>query len=206
MTASGTVDKAMDAFRGVARTFWGPLKKIVTFSRGRSMEVEKRITRLEDEQAVRDAHISYVNAYDSGDIDGIMVLFSEDALLINSRGSFVGKPLIRQSYEWVNARRVVSFHNVTSTLVRFDPEDGSAWLTAYYQVPSKRPSGEIHFNFGTYALRLVKEGGEWRIAQMRITGDLHTSLQPVPSSSTGDGPPPTFEQSSRNLPMNEAAR
>jgi ketosteroid isomerase-like protein len=206
MAGSSTADKAMDAFRAVARTFWGPLKRVAALRHGRSAGLEERLARLEDEQAVRDAHIAYVNAYDSGDIDGIMALFAEDALLINSRGSFLGKPLIRQGYEWVNARRLISFHNVTSTLVRFDPDDGSAWLTAYYQVPSKRPSGEIHFNFGTYALRLVKQGGEWRIAQMRITGDLHTSLKPVPSSSTGGGPAPSFEQNSRDLPMNEVAR
>lgn len=193
-------DKALNDFRAIARTFWGPLKKVIGLGRNRSPQLEERLARLEDEQAVRDVHIAYVNAYDSGDLDAVMELFAENALLINSRGSFAGKPLIRQSYEWVNARRVISFHNVTSVLVRFDPDDGAAWLTAYYQVPSKRPSGEIHFNFGTYALRLIRQGVNWRIAQMRITGDLHTSLQPVPTSSVGGGPPPTFEQNSRDLP------
>jgi len=96
MAGSSAVDEAMDAFRAVARTFWGPLKKVVALGRGRSARLEERLARLEYEQAVRDAHITYVSACDSGDIDGILALFAEDALLIDSRGSFVGKQLIRQ--------------------------------------------------------------------------------------------------------------
>jgi len=111
---------AHDSFETFARGLWAPFRRIVHMARSGGT-VEQRLQRLEDEQAVRDLLAQYAFSYDSSDVDGVMALFMDDAVLVNARGTFTGRQAIDDNYRWVNAQRSAGFHFITNTLVRVDP-------------------------------------------------------------------------------------
>src|SRR5581483_7194399 len=105
----------------------------------------------------------YAFSYDSADVDGVMMLFTDDAVLVNARGTFSGRQAIDDNYRWVNAQRTAGFHFITNTLVRIDEGGGQAWLTAYFQSWAVDLAGERRALLGTYAMRLLKLAGAWKI-------------------------------------------
>ena len=186
-----------DSFSRIAHGLWAPFRRLVRqpIERG---TVEQRLQRIEDEQAVRDLLAQYAFSYDSADVDGVMALFADDAVLVNARGTFAGKQAIDDNYRWVNAQRQAGFHFITNTLVRVDPGGQEAWLTAYFQSWAVDLAGERRALLGTYAMRLLKRAGQWQIGDCRITSDISTGQAPGPptSLSAPDAPAPTSPETS----------
>jgi len=186
-----------DAFSRFAHGLWVPFRRQVA-PPAAGGTVEQRLQRFEDEQAVRDVVVQYAFSYDSADVDGVMMLFTDDAVLVNARGTFSGRQAIDDNYRWVNAQRTAGFHFITNTLVRIDEGGGQAWLTAYFQSWAVDLAGERRALLGTYAMRLLKLAGAWKIADCRITSDISTGQQPGPptSLSAPDAPAPTSPETS----------
>jgi uncharacterized protein (TIGR02246 family) len=188
-----------NAFASFARGLWAPFRRLVQ-QPAAGGSPEQRLQRIEDEQAVRDLLAQYAFSYDSGDVDGVIALFTDDALLVNARGTFSGRQAIDDNYRWVNAQRRAGFHFITNTVVRVEPGGHQAWLTAYFQSWAVDLAGEQRALLGTYAMRLVKPDSAWKIAGCRITSDISTGQQPGPpaSLSAPGAPAPTGSETSED--------
>src|SRR5579875_1883053 len=188
-----------DAFSRFAHGLWAPFRRQVARPAAGGAS-EQRLQRIEDEQAVRDLIAQYAFSYDSADVDGVMALFTDDAVLVNARGTFSGRQAIDDNYRWVNAQRTAGFHFITNSIVRVDDDGRQAWLTAYFQSWAVDLVGEQRALLGTYAMRLVKHHGAWMIADCRITGDISTGHPPGPPTalSAPDAPAPTSPETSED--------
>jgi uncharacterized protein (TIGR02246 family) len=188
-----------NGFGSFARGLWAPFRRLVQ-QPAPGGSIEQRLQRIEDEQAVRDLVAQYAFSYDSSDVDGVMALFTDDAVLVNARGTFSGRQAIDDNYRWVNAQRTAGFHFITNTIVRVEEGGRQAWLTAYFQSWAVDLAGERRALLGTYAMRLVKRDGAWKIAGCRITSDISTGQQPGPpaSLSAPGAPAPTNPETSED--------
>lgn len=191
------MDAGRSTFNSVAHGMWTAFRWLGnrTVQRG---TLEQRLQRLEDEQAVRDLLVQYGFCYDSSDLDGLMALFAEDAVLVNSRGTFVGSKAIEENYRWINAQRQASFHFITNAQVRVGDGGREAWATAYFQSWAMDLSGDRRALLGSYVLRLVKAGDRWQIGDCRLTANLSTGQAPGPPASlmAPGAPRPTLPETS----------
>jgi hypothetical protein len=72
-------------------------------------------------------------------------------------------------------------------------------MTAYYYGVAAAPDKKLIATGGTYADRLVKVEGDWKIIGRRITYNLRHTLSPEPPGSFPSAPKPTKRQSSRDI-------
>lgn len=62
--------------------------------------LEDRVASLEVELAARDLLNQYAYFYDAKDLDGLMRLYSEDCVVVNRRGTYIGPAAIRANYQY----------------------------------------------------------------------------------------------------------
>ncbi|SEJ66365.1 SnoaL-like domain-containing protein [Sphingobium sp. AP50] len=163
------------------------------------------IAILDHEEAeVLDAFKRYHYLYDSRDLDGVVARFTDDCVLVNPRGTYIGKDAIRENYEYLINRPRFFIHYGTNTLVRFEPGMEEAWLGAFYQAAIILPDKSSYTGCGTYMKRLHKRTGEWRVFEARITGN-HRFDHMVGPGAPSSPPPGTFPKKSGDL-IEETAR
>lgn len=157
------------------------------------------LSRLAEERAVHDVLARYTFFYDGGDLDGVMSVFHDDCTLINPRGTYIGKDAIRTNYGFLISLSKVVLHFATNVLVRFSKDGKEARMGAYYYAIAATPDGKLIGTGGTYADRLVKDKGEWKIIARRITYNFRNTLSPEAPPSASLAPAPTRNESSRDI-------
>lgn len=90
-----------------------------------STELEERIRRIEDREAIKDLVVLYGFVMDERNIDGIYRLFTEDAELRSQDGVFaaVGIENIVETYKGRFAALGPTNHVSHGHVIRFDPND-----------------------------------------------------------------------------------
>jgi ketosteroid isomerase-like protein len=151
------------------------------------------------ESAVRDVLAKYTYYYDAKDISGLLTVFHENCELVNPRGTYVGHEAIRANYLFLMAQSKVGMHFATNILARVNEAGDRAWMTAYYYDISVLHDGTLAGTGGSYADVLVPVGGEWRIAQRRISYNFRHALNAEPPRSASAPPKPTRPETSRDL-------
>src|SRR4029077_598101 len=86
---------------------------------------------LADELAVREALTRYCHLYDGGALDELMTLYHRDCVVVNPRGTYVGREAIRKNYVYWRALPKLSFPSPANVLVRLDKIRDSSWMTTY---------------------------------------------------------------------------
>jgi ketosteroid isomerase-like protein len=186
-----------DDFSLLARRLWLPFTVLLE---ARPYPPE----RAADERAVTEVLTSYAAFYDGRDLDRLSSLFAEDALLVNPRGSFRGRPAIERNFAWLINQRRRALHTVSNVVARPGESGDCAWLSAYYQVLAEMRDGEVRLGSGTYFLRLGRSAGPWQIRECRIadaaSAVLVAAAAPPSAASSEEPPTPTGPESSANLP------
>ena len=159
----------------------------------------ERLRSIEEEAAVRDVLTRYTYFYDGADLDGVMSVFHDDCVLINPRGTYVGKNAIRRNYAFLISLSKIVLHFATNVMVRFSKDGKDAWMTAYYYGVAATPDRKLIATAGTYADHLVKVKDDWRILERRITYNMRHRLPPAPPGRMAGAPTPTRKQSSRDI-------
>ena len=99
----------------------------------------------------------FLRAYNAKDVDGILALYSEDAILVSDGGTFRGPSEIRK---WVQSGLDQGSHLETIEPIA----EKSSGSLAYGTGRTRRTAGlEIHF--GQYLIVMEKIGNEWKIVQ-----------------------------------------
>lgn len=132
-----------------------------------SMPEIKKTNRQVDEQLIRKTEASYDHAWHEGDIEGLLVCFKEDALIISPRNDIAfGKDQIRKLFSdflagdgknTKHTSRISRINFVTNDVAVVDGEaliDGAENLAA----------AVTHHRFTDI---LVRSGEDWLISQIR---------------------------------------
>jgi 3-phenylpropionate/cinnamic acid dioxygenase small subunit len=188
----------------VARGMWNPFSWLLQLPMRTKGDLEHRIDRLEAELEVRDLLNRYACLYDGNNLEAFLEVFHEDALLVASRGTYVGADAIRRNYGWLISLRQFSFHYINNVSVRFT-DDSNSWVSCYYQAVQLHPSNVLDSTGGTYIHHLTKRGGNWRIAETRITANFRQVLNAEPGPPRPGSPEPTNPETSKDWVKSEAS-
>lgn len=134
-------------------------------------ELAGRIQVLEDIEAVKKLKARYCNAADAGDKDLFLGCFTSDATWDGgeSFGRYEGRDAIRGLFE--SLPKVISFavHYVMNPQIEVDGDRATGrW---YLLEPCTMLEGGEQAVLGSafYDEEYVKEGGEWKIATLKLT-------------------------------------
>lgn len=198
MTADAEIPEGVRQIREWGKLMWEPLAALS--ERPQEQPGEATLDRLNAESAVDSLFRSYHNFYDANDLERVLSLFSNDCVVINPRGTYIGKESIRRNYAYLMGRRDFVMHYGTNPLIRFDDASfKTGWLSAFYLAVSFQKDGPMWAVGGTYMNRVrLNTEGRWEIFQQRITGNFRFGLSDVPSVHD-DPPPAELEASSGDL-------
>lgn len=185
-------------FSALKKSMWGLLQDAARLPWARTSSIEERLRILEEELALRDLLNRYTYFYDGNDLDGVMTVFADDCTLVNPRGTYIGADAIRANYAHLISTRKLSFHNATNVLIRIH-DNGEAFMSAFYTAVGIYRSGSLAMTGGTYADRLKKVNGEWKIAERRITYNYRSRLAAEnPLDAAKPPPEPSRRETSRD--------
>lgn len=162
--------------------------------------LEDRVQRLEDDLEIKAVLRRYHNTYDAHDIEGALDCFTDDAVQINGRGTFIGRDSLRASYDYLVGGQKMIMHYATGLYVTYESDErDTALLTCRllaYFVPWE---GEPSMHGGTYVNRMKKVDGRWLIAEQRITFNFQFDITLSPRELGTDLPEPDFPLSQFDL-------
>jgi uncharacterized protein (TIGR02246 family) len=164
-------DNGVPDFDIFAKNLWAPFLALPHI---RSSPAAER----GDEAQIRDLLTEYCYCYDAGDIERVVALFTEDAVISNATGVHRGRPAIRANYVDFVAKRKFGFHYVTNIIIRISTDADEAVATSYLLTFNVTNTGTIAIVAGSYVDRLKRIEGTWRIAERRITADIRTTARP----------------------------
>ncbi|MBB3459407.1 uncharacterized protein (TIGR02246 family) [Rhizobium sp. BK313] len=139
---------------------------------------------IEDRLAINDLFIRYATSMDSGDVEGVVGCYTEDAVLTgSSTGEHRGSEAIRafaSRYANFHANGAQLRHFITNIIVT--PEDGGAKVTAYLLTSYTQDGKHERMRPGHYICHVVKLDGEWLFKSRFVAQDSPMGLN-VPQSS-----------------------
>jgi uncharacterized protein (TIGR02246 family) len=148
--------------------------------------LEARLQRLEDRDAIHQLFIDYGRFLDAGDLDAYAALFAEDGeVMLGPIGSATGRDNIRALMGKILSGRAGSaYHIISSPTVALNGDEATSEVM--WTVIQRDAEGKPRLaSMGRHVDRLVRLNGEWKIAQRRGVIDLPQQL-PQP----GDKPAP----------------
>src|SRR5690606_8105301 len=137
-------------------------------------QIEERIAILNAEDSVRNLQNAYGYYVDQKMWDDIVDLFSETGLVeIAGVGTFPGKEGVRQALELMGEQGLsqgqFNEHPSFSLIVTVMPGAQEAYARGLVLgMRSRELNGASSWEFSTFRNRFVKEGGLWKLREMRI--------------------------------------
>ncbi|SDZ48825.1 nuclear transport factor 2 family protein [Herbiconiux ginsengi] len=201
---SDTENDIEQQVRGWAEGIWRPGieqgKRLLATPVDPDLRIEERLARLEDIKAIEDAFRLYHIFYGGRDLEATLDLFTDDAIQVNGRGTFIGKESLRSSYEYLMTNQKFIIHHGTNVLVTLDPNDrDAALLTARHINFWVGETGTPGIVGGTYLNRMRRVGGRWLIAEQRLTFNYRTVAELVPRVVNSTAPTPDLPLNQRDL-------
>jgi uncharacterized protein (TIGR02246 family) len=138
---------------------------------------------VEDRLAINDLFIRYATSMDSGDVEGVVGCYTEDAVLTgSSTGDHRGRDAIRAfatRYAEFHARGAQLRHFITNIIVT--PEEGGAKVTAYLLTGYSQDGKHERLRPGHYICHVVKIHDEWLFKSRFVAQDspMGLNVQPV---------------------------
>ncbi len=146
------------------------------------MDIETRLRRIEDREAIIAAIHAYAYHFDRNEPEAVAALFTDDAVIdygpeMSMQGKSVFAPAIARG---LAERFAATSHHVSNITVTFEGEDRArtvAYLYAWHRYRSGAPDGEL---WAQYHHDFVRTGEGWRIARLvlRAAGmkDFHRAV------------------------------
>jgi uncharacterized protein (TIGR02246 family) len=152
------------------------------------------VTELSIKMACRDLVTRYAMAFNRGDLDAFVALFSEDAVWHRPVGTLHGPAEIRAFMESLPQEQVARHVNGASWAEPIDEDHARGWSqTVVYQTAGTRETParlELPTMIAEYVDEYVRHGDDWRFSR-RDTSWVFLS-DPVGGSAPGDPRPATY--------------
>jgi hypothetical protein len=138
------------------------------------LSLEQKVQQLEDIEAIRKLKAKYTFALDKRDWDTVLNCFTDDTytdwgVFAGGSGIYKGKQGVKQFFT-VDVPKAATFfvHMVHNDLIEVNGNQARGrW---YYEEPmtwaAENRAGWI---VGTYDEKFVKQGGEWKIKEVKVT-------------------------------------
>jgi uncharacterized protein (TIGR02246 family) len=141
-------------------------------------DLEERLQRLEDRDAIHQLFVDYGRHLDAGDLDAYAALFCEDGeVMLGPMGRVQGRAEIHALMSKVLDGKVGSaYHIISSPRVALHGQ--TATSEVMWTVIQRDPDGKPKLtSMGRHVDKLRKEDGVWRIAERRGYVDLPQRLE-----------------------------
>jgi uncharacterized protein (TIGR02246 family) len=135
------------------------------------MPETKNVNRQLDEKLIRKTEAAYDQAWQHGDVDGIMKCFTDDALLISPRGDIAnGTEQIRKLFnDFLASEAKNTKHTSRITRISFVTDDVAVVEgEAFIEGAENLSTALAHHRFTDI---LVRTGETWLIAHIRAYGN-----------------------------------
>jgi ketosteroid isomerase-like protein len=132
-------------------------------------QLDKRLTRLEEKESIKDVVYGYVYAVDNKNIEQTMALFDDVIKLeyVQDNIRLNGKSAVRDFYQQVFDRYEVLMHKIANVLIRTDDLETSG--RSYWMVYEILKDGEgERWGEGYYHHRFIKTAQGWKIQELTI--------------------------------------
>jgi ketosteroid isomerase-like protein len=139
--------------------------------------LEDRVARLEARAEISTLLNRYAYCYDAGDIENMMSIYSDDCVLVNGSGTFIGTDSIRSNYEQAILDRAVAFHHLADVEIILSDDNLEGWATGYLHnlaVRDGNPGGTM----ASFVFHVRKNGMGWLVAECRIAVTNQHSFGP----------------------------
>ena len=137
-------------------------------------DFERRITRLEALEAIRELDARYCRALDDGDWDTLVGLFTDDGEFVGL-STARGRDGLRAFFSGLAAAGLTAFwHHVTNLEITLDGLDDARARSFLWQ-PCVQ-DGEPHIAAGRYLDTLRRDGGTWRYVRKQVAFDYFVPL------------------------------
>lgn len=129
------------------------------------MAVEDRLSQLADRLGIEEVLARYCRGIDRCDAQELARVFTEDAMIDFGDGPKPRDETIAGLMEGLGAMRL-THHNIGNCICEIEGDQARAetYCVAYHILPSEEGEVELVVG-GRYLDRLVRIGGEWRIAE-----------------------------------------
>ncbi len=137
--------------------------------------LERRITELEDCEAIRQLKARYCAACDDNyNAEAIAALFTEDGVWDGAGfGRFAGRAAIREFFRMVPQRMAFALHMVMNPVIEIDGARARGQWYLLSPCTVRRESGNQAYWLGAlYRDEYVRVGGRWFIKSLRGEGRL----------------------------------
>lgn len=133
-------------------------------------ELERRITRIEDVEAIKQLKARYCGICDDGhDPDRITGLFAEDGIWHSAIAHAEGHAAIRKLFEGYQRDISYSQHMVMNPVIEVDgPTAHGVWY--FFGTFTFRENNEARWLAARYHEDYVKLDGVWKFKQLRVRG------------------------------------
>ncbi len=140
------------------------------------------LTELVDRTLMADTLHAYCDRVDRTDLDGLLALFTEDAVLDLGRTVVAGRGRLRPLLiDLMRRWSTTNHHCSTMSVLRYDgtTADTVTYVYAFHDAPDRDESMHL---WGRYEDELRKEAGEWRLRvhRLRIAGVRLTTSGETP--------------------------
>lgn len=147
-------------------------------------ELEGRLTRLEDIEAIKRVQRAYGYYLDKGLWDEMLELFTEDGSIeIASRGLYRGKAQVRRLIRDIIGKGVdglphgrLNNHFQLQGIVTVSPDGKTAKGRWRAFIQAATLGGDAHWAEGPYEMEYRKEDGTWRISALTWFATYYTEF------------------------------
>jgi uncharacterized protein (TIGR02246 family) len=136
-----------------------------------AIDVEARLRRLEDLEAIRALRIAYGRCLDAKDFGGIAELFTEDGEIVAPLGVARGRRAIAETL--VNRLEEIpaGYHYYSNTTIELDGDRATMWVMFAYVQPDSEAWPKAWLT-GHYNDDVVRIDGRWLFERVTITIDI----------------------------------
>ena len=129
-------------------------------------DIQRRLTRLEDIQKIKDLKSKYAQFLDNGyDPDGIAGLFAEGGKWIIENKEITGKDAVKEQCRKLIKAQPWSFHNITPYDIHIDADGdharGNFYVIALLTIRNKNGEDGAYILPGVFNDEFVKKGDQW---------------------------------------------
>lgn len=111
----------------------------------------------------------YCASVDTKDTDGLLSLFTTDAVANYTRGDLVGHDALRRFFDkFIGTMMEATQHQISNIDIEFDNDDqatATSYVTAWHRFIEPRPDYIVH---GRYVDSWRRVDSDWKIANRRI--------------------------------------
>lgn len=162
------------------------------------ISIEDRLAALEAESEIRNLLNRYAYGYDSGALDDMKQIYSDDCLLINRHGTFIGPDAIRANYKRGVEANSQSFHHMSNVEIHVEAGNAEAWATGYlYNLTMKE--GTAGGAMASCVFHLKRTSGQWKVHECRVVVTNQHDFVTRQARESNKKPPPTHPETVADL-------